>query len=195
MSCSWGTCLCTNGGFVTGVRHVVCWCLALLPCKGNRLLKIWSFVASLLFCWCKGDRFFLPVLRRAFSEPSATRLAEQKGFPISWQEWPAKSGRMNSLHGSSVTNSLINILSFYDMLRSDLTIFFNVFAWSRSWLAYAVALEQGPGWWKRCFWQMVALREWHLPFSSLSSVSGVWVAKPLVSVGRMWNRQFRNFLS
>ena len=35
--------------------------------------------------------------------------------------------------------------------------------------------------------------EWHPPFSSFSSFSGVWGAKPLFSVGRMQIRHFRRF--
>ena len=38
-----------------------------------------------------------------------------------------------------------------------------------------------------------AFPEWHPPFSSFSSFSGVWGAKPLFSVGRMRIRHFRRF--
>ena len=41
------------------------------------------------------------------------------------------------------------------------------------------------GWRKRCFWQTVVLSEGHSPFSSFSSVSGVWGAQPLVFVDRI----------
>ena len=41
------------------------------------------------------------------------------------------------------------------------------------------------GWRKPCFWQTLVLSEGHPPFSSFSSVSGLWETQPLVFVGRM----------
>ena len=43
---------------------------------------------------------------------------------------------------------------------------------------------------------MVVLREWHLPVVPFALVSGAWGAKPLVSMGRLYNRHFaKNILS
>ena len=41
--------------------------------------------------------------------------------------------------------------------------------------------------------QTMPFPEWHPPFSSFSSFSGVWGAKPLFSAGRMQIRHFRRF--